>query len=188
MSMTTQDWITIVTTYILSLGGVGGIVFVLVKWFGKFLADKYVEKVRHEFEQDLESHKTQLRKSEFLFQKEFEAASAFISLHLRLRPREIYPEMDWYDACENFATKFNQIEKALDSYIATHGAALKAETLKHLTDVQSWVLSGQHELRHSNEGIPVATREARQYAENVIQALEEIEKELYQTVRSQSTT
>lgn len=188
MSMTSQDWITIVTTFILSIGGVGGILFALVKWFGEFLANKYIEKVKHEFEQDLESHKTQLRKSEFLFQKEFEAASAFISLHLRLRPREIYPEMDWYDACENFATKFNQVEKALDSYIATHGAALKAETLKRLTDIQSWVLLGQHGLRYSDEGIPVATREARQYAENVIQALEEIEKELYQTVRSQSTT
>ena len=67
----------------------GGIVFALVKWFGEFLANKYVERVTHEFEQDLESHKIQLRKSEFLFQKQIEVASAFISLHLRLRPREI---------------------------------------------------------------------------------------------------
>lgn len=102
-----------------------------------------------------------------------------------------YPEVDWYDACDVFATNFNQVEKALDSYIATHAAALNAETLKRLTDVQSWVLSGQFEFRYcddSKEGIPVATGEARQYAENVIQALEEIEKEHYQTVRSQSTT
>lgn len=53
----------------------------------------YVEKQKHEVQQDLESHKTELRKSEIFFQKEFDAVTAFISLcHELLLDRRI-PEM-----------------------------------------------------------------------------------------------
>ena len=60
----------------------------------------------------LESYKTKLRKSEFLFQKEFEAASEFLSLRRRLIPRYRFREMEWADACEDFALDFGKVEKA----------------------------------------------------------------------------
>src|ERR1700760_2789274 len=71
----------------------------------------------------LERYKTKLRKSEFLFQKEFEAASEFLSLRRRLMPRYRFREMDWGDVCEDFALDFEKVEKALTAYMATHGAS-----------------------------------------------------------------
>ena len=56
-----------------ALGGGGAIVLGLSNWFGKILADRYVERLKHEIQQELESYKTKLKKSEFFFQKEFEA-------------------------------------------------------------------------------------------------------------------
>ena len=41
-------------------------------------ADRYVEQLKPEIQQEIESYKTKLKKSEFLFQKELEAASQFI--------------------------------------------------------------------------------------------------------------
>ena len=122
--MNWYDLTTIAATVVVSLGGGGAIVLGLANWIGKILANKYVEKLKQEIQEELESHKTRLRKSEFLFQKEFEATSAFISLRLRLVPRYRFLEMEWHNACEDFAHSFEQVEKTLESYIATHGAAL----------------------------------------------------------------
>jgi glutathione S-transferase len=71
-----------------------------------------VEKLKHEIQQELETHKTRLRKSEFLFQKEFEAASAlaFMALRRSLILKYRFPEMDWHDACEDFAGDFDKVE------------------------------------------------------------------------------
>ena len=109
--MNWSDLTAIATMVVVSLGGGGAIVLGLGNWIGRILANKYVEKLKQEIQQEVESHKTRLRKSEFLFQKEFEATSAFISLRLRLLPRYRSPEMEWHDACEDFADCFEQVEK-----------------------------------------------------------------------------
>ena len=171
---------TLAATVVISLGG-GAIVLGLANWIGKILANKYVEKLKHEIQQELESHKTRLRKSEFLFQKEFEAASAFISLRIRLLPRYRFPDMDWSDACADFAHNFEHIENTLESYIATHGAALQNETLKRLIDAKTLASEGRLEVNFhhvSTKGI--------EYAEEAMKTLEKIETEIYQTVWSQS--
>ena len=181
--MNWSDVTAIAATVVLSLGGGGAIVFGLANWIGKILANKYVEKLKQEIQQELESHKTRLRKSEFLFQKEFEATSAFISLRLRLLPRYRFPEMEWHDACEDFAHSFEHVEKALETYIATHGAALPQKTIEGLANAKTRASMGKFEVTNNN-----VSREAIQYAEDAMNALEEIEKELYQVVWSQSGT
>ena len=85
--MNWSDTTAVATMVVVSLGGGGAIVLGLGNWIGGILANKYVEKLKQEIQQEVEIHKTRLRKSEFLFQKEFEATSAFISLRLRLLPR-----------------------------------------------------------------------------------------------------
>ena len=116
--MTWHDLAAIALIFLVSLGGGGAIVLGLANWIGKILANKNLEKLRHEIQEELETHKTRLRKSEFLFQKEFDAASAFISLRLRLLPNYRIPEMDWHDACEDFARDFEDVVKALEGYMA----------------------------------------------------------------------
>ena len=181
--MNWSDVTAIAATVVLSLGGGGAIVFGLASRIGNILADKYIERVKQELRQDLESHKTRLRKSEFLFQKEFEATSAFISLRLRLLPRYKFPEMEWHDACEDFAHSFEHVEKMLESYIATHGAALPRKTLESLVNAKDRASMGKFEVTNNS-----VSREAIQYAEDAMNALQEVEEQLYQAVWSQSGT
>ena len=136
--MSWQDFATIVATVVVSLGGGGAIVLGLANFIGKILANKYVEKVKQEIQQELESHKTRLRKSELLFQKEFNATSSFISLRLRLVPRHRFPDMEWHDACEDFAQRFKHVEESLETYIATHGAALPKSALERLANAKMY--------------------------------------------------
>ena len=181
--MNWQNIAATAATIILSLGGGGGIVLLLANWIGKILSQKYVEKLKHEIQQEIESYKTRLRKSEFLFQKEFEAASAFISMRLQLLPRHRFPEMDWDEACEDFAHNFEQVENTLESYIATHGAVLQKETLERVANAKMKTSLGMFEVTKDN-----VSEDGIRIAEEVMNALENIEKELYQAVWSQSDT
>ena len=181
--MSWEELTKIALTFIVSLGGGGAIVLGLANWIGKILADRYVEKVKQDFEEEIERHKTRLRKSEFLFQKEFDAASAFISLQIRLLPRYRIPEMDWHDACEDFARSFDDVEKAVDNFIATHGAALPSETLKFLINAKTKASRGRFEVTNGD-----VSQDAVTYAKEVMESLDKVEKKLYQVVRSQTGT
>ena len=72
--MNLSELITTAAAFLASLAGGGMIVFGLSNWIGKIFADRYVEKIKHEFQQEIEIYKTKLRKSEFLFPKEFDSA------------------------------------------------------------------------------------------------------------------
>lgn len=181
--MTWPELGTLVASIIVSLGGGGAIVLGLSNWIGRMLADRYVEKLKHEIQQDLETYKTRLRKSEFLFQKEFEAASGFITLRRSLMPKYRFPEMEWHDACEDFAGDFGKVEKKLEQYLATHGAALNDETLERLSGAIDQVSAGKFKVSCEDvslEGIKIAGK--------VMDELEEVEKQLHAAVRSQSAS
>ena len=181
--MNWSELVTIAAAFIVSLGGGGAIVFGLSNWIGRILADRYVEKLKHEIHQEIESYKTKLKKSEFLFQKEFEAASQFISLRRDLLPRYRFPDMDWQDACEDFADKFDLVEKELNRYMATHGAALKQQPLDRLAGTIAEAAEGKFEVSRdsvSTQGLDIAGK--------IIKELEEVEKELREAVWSQSST
>lgn len=182
-SMAIDDLLALAATIIVSLGGGGAIVLGLSNYIGKLLADRYVERLKHEIQQEIESYKTKLRKSEFLFQKEFEAASQFVSLRRGLLPSYWFPEMDWHDACEEFARDFAKVEKELERYLATHGAALSQKALDCLSSAIAQAASGQFEA--SPDGV---SRQGIDVADKVMKELEGVEKELRDAVWVQSST
>ena len=94
----------------------------------KVKTDSAIENLRSQLLHQVESYKIQLKKSEYLFQREFEAVSFFIALRQEIEPRYNNPDMDWSEACEQIATGFGKTEKVLGAFLAKHGAALvKAE-------------------------------------------------------------
>ena len=165
---------------IVSFVGGGGIGLGLSNWIGKMVAERYVERLKHEIQQEIDSHRTRLKKSEFLFQKEFEATSRFMSLRRDLRPTYRFPEMDWHDACLEFADNFDTVEARLKQYIVTHGAALKEPVLERLDRAITRVSWGMFEDRKD--------RVYTDTAGEVMDLLEEVEKELHEAVWSQSST
>ena len=189
--MNWTEWTTIVGTPILTLLGVFVTAFLGRNWIADFLTTKYIEQQKHEMQQELESYKVQLNNSVFLFQKLVDASSAFNSLHEELRPYYRFPDMDSYDADEEFALRFEEVGNSLDSYIKTHGAFIEDETLERLKSAKSTASLGNFSFAKSGldqGGLPMVTEEGRQYARQLMNTLEEIEKELRQKVRSQSST
>ena len=148
------------------------------------LADRYVERLKHEIHQEIESYKTRLKKSEFLFQKQFEAASQFISLHRGLLPHQRFPDMEWSVACEDFAENFSKVEKALERYMAIHGAALNQDTLKRLLSAIDMAAAGKFDRLQDG----TLEQSAIDSAEKVMTEFEGIEKELREAVWLQSST
>lgn len=137
-----------VLAFLAALGGGGAIVLGLSNWLGKVWSDRLVEKLKAENSRDLErvktelvheveSYKVKLKKSEFLFQKEFEAASAFATIFRSMHPGFNHPYMDWYEACDEIAQCFSSIEKKLEKYFSEYAAVLTEEERKLLIDAIS---------------------------------------------------
>jgi hypothetical protein len=135
--MDTPLWQTVLGT-LAALGGGGVVIFGFSGFLGKVWADRIaeqlktsntqaLERIKADFLRDVESYKVQLKKSEFLFQKQFEAASELVALKRRILPRYNSPYMDMHEACEEIAHGFGKIEVLLNEYLASHGAVLPVE-------------------------------------------------------------
>jgi len=179
---------------LLSLGGGGSIVFALSSWLGKVWATRIMdeerasyastlEELKNKLNQDTESYKIKLKKSEFIFQKEFEAASRMVAIKQSLLPEHHSAGMDWDDVDVDIANQFPRIEKDLKQFLGVHGAILSEKT-KRLVE-ESIYLSGSNK-HYVNVGDP--SHEAIIAARNVYENIDRCEGLLIEKVHSQSVT
>lgn len=178
--MTLEEFFALFGKFVALFGGATVIVLGLSTWIGNLLSNRIIERAKSELEKELESHKTSLRKSEFLFEKQYEAASEFIAMRQGFLPA-YRPDMDWAEACEDIAMHFNRIEKALKAFVAKHGAVMKAETVELLT--QCIGLAEEHQFGVHGDDV---SKEARDAADTLWTKLGEVETTLRDTVWSQS--
>ena len=170
----------VAATVVVSVASGGGLVLWLSKWIGELLANRYVERVKHELQQEMESYRTKLKKSEFLFQKEFEAASEFIQLRRRLWPRMRHPDEEWDEAVTEFGRNLEKVEEEVGRYLSTHGAALQERVLEMVRKTVDEAEYGKFEWEESGP--------SRRIAEGILDRLKEIEDELRSAVWAQSST
>ncbi|MEA3404506.1 MAG: hypothetical protein U9R28_02065 [Pseudomonadota bacterium] len=177
-----------------SLGGGAAIVFGFSSWLGKVWANRLMDKekaqhsqelesLRSRLTQDTESYKIKLKKSEFLFQKEFEAASEFVALKRSFLPTYSHPDMDWYEACDQMAHDLHKIEMTLGAYLSKHGAVLKSE-VKELLSL-SIGIAGENGFEITDPDVPSHVNKA---VDELYKNLEKAEESLLQQVHSQSST
>ena len=180
-----------------SLGGASAIIFGFSSWLGKVWANRLMTKEKAEYAQDLESlrtrltqetesYKIKLKKSEFLFQKEYEAASEFIALKWSFLPTYTHPNMEWYEACDEIAHNFEKIENSLNAFSSRHGAILKDE-------VQSCIgnaicLAGENKFAITSPEAPAIANDAANQIFKDGGELDKAEKMLLKQVHSQSST
>lgn len=148
----------------------------------KARTDAEIERLRNELLRSAESYKVQLKKSEFLFQKEFEAASAFTALFQSLHPGFNHPHMDWNDACDEIAHDFGKIEIRLGDFLAKFGSVLTDEERKILTAAMSDAGFGKFDVS-DGEVAPEANKQAGELYEN----LQTLQAKLVDRVRDQSS-
>jgi hypothetical protein len=176
------------------VGGAGAIIFGLANWLGKVWADRLMqretaahsrelEKLRNSLVLESESHKVKLKKSEVFFAKELEATSAFISLYRSILPRHHMPNMDWHDACDAIAEKFDKIEIALDDFLATHGAAIQDDVVAILVGCLG--IAGDHKFEIDGPEVPASANKA---AGQLYEELKAAERKMLKHVRDQART
>lgn len=141
--------------------------------------DAEIERLRSELTHAVESHKARLKKSDFLFQKEFEAASAFTAFFRSFSPKADRPDMDWYEACEVIASDFGKTEKSLEAFLATHGAVLLPKQRESLDKALALLSNGKFAM----EGHGVSETDC---ANKLYGILKDLEADLINQVRGQS--
>jgi hypothetical protein len=137
--MTPRDIFSLAAAFIASLGGGAFLVFAFSSWLGKVWANRILEgdkakyanaleDLKTRYLQDTEKYKTSLKKSEFIFEKEYQAASEFVALLWSIHPTSEHQDMDWDEACDQIAFSFDKHETTLRRFLAKHGAVLSKET------------------------------------------------------------
>ena len=191
--MTLASSLEVASAVILSLGGGGVIVFGMSSWLGKVWAERILNAEKNKYAADLEelknrlgttteSYRVKLKKSEFLFAKEFEAASALVALVRDISPQISRPEMDWFDACEEIAMNFTAIEQHLHSYLRQYGAILPDEVRIDIT-----ACYGLASVNKFDDGSVEVANSANKAAGALLESLRAAEAKMINRVRSQTS-
>lgn len=176
-----------------SLGGGVAIVFSLSNFFGKLWANKLMaketaqhsrdlESLRSQLLKDTESYKIKLKKSELIFEKEFEAASEFVSLIRGFTPTFGHPHMEWYEACDEIAYDFEKIEPRLDGFLSKHGAVLPEDVKDGISECIA--MAGQEKFEIDSFEIPLRSNKV---ADDLFNKLWECENKMLAHVKSQAS-
>ena len=112
-------------SFLSGLAGVG-----VGSWLGKLWLGKLLQEGKAKLDLQVESHKTSLRKSEFLFEREFEATLTLSSLLREILPSPWHVDVDYEDACEYLAPSLGDLAKKVEHYLNLHSAALTPDALK----------------------------------------------------------
>jgi hypothetical protein len=173
-----------ISAAILGSLGVGVLIIgAFTKWLGDLWAKRLIQNEKKKLDEEIESYKIKLKKSEFIFQKEFEAASELVALIRSFLPTYSYPQMDWGDACDRIALDFDNIELKLHSYLSKHGAVLKENVVELISSCIA--ISGENKSEiTSPDDVPRIINDA---ANNLYEKLKKAEKEVLQQVHSQSS-
>ena len=177
-----------------SLGGGTLIIFGFSNWLGKIWANRLMEQekaeharaleaLRTQFTQETERYKIKLKKSEFIFEREFEAASEFIALLRSILPSLTHPDMDWLEACQEIASDFKRIEELLDAFMSKHGAVLSKEAKRLISNASGAAANGKFQV----QGLDVPSS-ASDLANSLFEDLASAEEALLEQVHSQSST
>lgn len=115
-----------------ALGGGALIMAGFAQWLGKLWASKLIQQEKHELDLETESYRMKLKKSSFIFEKEYEAISELLALIGSYLPNYQTPFMDWGDVCADLAGDLEKIEMDIANLVSRHGAIVNKEALRHL--------------------------------------------------------
>lgn len=173
----------IVLSVLASLGGGALIIGGFAQWLGNLWAKRLIQDEKAKLDLEVESHKVKLKKSEFIFEKEYEATSEMVAFLRNILPRHSYPNMDWHEACDRIAENFSKIELQLDEYLATHGAVLGDDVVDLI--VEAIGIAGEFKFKVQG---PEVSSSANKSANLLYDKLHEAEAILLASLRGQVST
>jgi len=177
-----EDVFKIVAAFLASLGGGVVLIGAVVHKVGDVWAKRLIQTHKKALDEELESYKVKLKKSEFIFQKEFEATSELISLRSSIYPTILHPDMDWEEACDSIAQNFSKIAVKLKGYLSKHGAILTEDVINLISSCQAIAA------RNKFHKTPEISREANKAGNELTEKLEKAVILMRKQVLSQSKT
>lgn len=193
-SVTFTDVFEIGGAVMISLGGAAGIIMGFSSWLGKVWAERILSKEKARYTTDLEefkkrlvleteSHKIRLKKSELIFAREFDAASAIVALVRDITPKYTHPTMDWHDACDCIAQNFGKIERHVEIYLREHGAVVGDDVKELLAQCEA--IAGEIKFEVFDDEV---TSEANSAADQLYTKLQAAEAAMLKQVNEQIAT
>ncbi|MEZ8544799.1 hypothetical protein AB6C74_18260 [Vibrio splendidus] len=161
--MELDEIIKVAAAIIVSLGGASAIIYKSSSFFGKLWADKLLEKVKNENAKELEktknellsgteSYKVQLKKSEFMFEKQFEAGSHFSGLvaHHTPTPKTLLELYDSYnDELDLTGKRCNEIINSLEDFLFRYSAVVDEDTRGRISAVIQDAVSARYTFKNN---------------------------------------
>ena len=192
--MNIKDIISIGASVIASIGGSSLLIYAFSNWLGKIWASRMMEKEKASYSQeleklrssltrDVEQYRVQLKKSEFWFQKQYEAASSLSKIRIQFTPAITHPEMDILEAREWVAKLFPSMETSLDEYFSRHAAVLTEGMKKDLWEASNLA-------SHNKFGVSAnkVSDEAAEAAGKAYDLIMKAEAEVIEMLKAQVTT
>ncbi len=162
-----------------ALGGGTVVATGIITWSAKILRDKVklkldedLEKAKSELSKDLEQHKTKLKITELLFQKKYEATSAYI---LYLHDITDYIQ-DLDDPYPSIMNNLREICGKTENYLRQYGVILSNDIYKKLKEI-----SDDIRLMNSND-------EAEYLAKKLYNLIYEIKQKLLNELKENYDT
>jgi hypothetical protein len=200
--MTTQVLFETVRDTLVGFGGGVVLVVCLSNFLGKLWASRALQNIKNEhnraivdfksestttleilksgFQKELESYRTKLSKSEFIFEKEYEATSELCTLIHGIVPDRDWPDEDWNEACEKIAHDFSDIGKRLKCFLSKHSAILSTRARCLVENAHQLTLDGIFNIGDGMNGVDEA--------KELMKKLWDAETLMISNVRSQSST
>ena len=149
---------------IIELGGVSLLVTGLSAWLGKIWSGKILVEVKADFTKELEEiksknvltteqYKVQLKKSEFFFEKQFEASLEFWKFFYNILPKKQSVMDEWEDAMIELADDLDTHQNYIDTFISKYNILFSNNTLKLLQNASNQVvrMNDNKEMHDMNE-------------------------------------
>ncbi|EJG0989886.1 hypothetical protein C4G66_RS23670 [Vibrio parahaemolyticus] len=179
-----------------ALGGGSALVLSFSSFFGKLWANTLMEKEKANHARELEvlrgsltkhseSYKVKLKKSEFIFEKQYVAASEFVALLMRIKPKPMHfleEDEEWWNDYDMVEKRSLEMEKELSNFVKLNGAILDDNSKRQIDNCIRKAIELRYSKSYLNDTFSGSD------LRSLYSVLEELENHLICTFFEQSST
>ena len=146
------DWFSAVMGFIGGTAAVGAaFTWAAQKLLGYF-ADKRLKAWQNELDHSLENARASLRREEYLYDHQMNAARDYLKLYNDIMPSRRHPDMDFSEALDDLAASMGTIEPKLTNFMNEHQAVLPVNVSTQVWKVINLANEATYETHYVSDG------------------------------------
>lgn len=142
--------------------------------------DTLLESHKASLQRETEQHKLTLKRQELLFGREVEAADGLVRMHRRIYPAYSHPDMDWHNACQEIACRFEEIETEAENYLEIHSAVVSTEVRTMIDGIRNSAAEAKFNVQGSSGD---ADPQSVETASELLDALNKARQRMFENIR-----